>query len=252
MAPRELLTRPTGCHQYAAVPEALISTRFKARGPWLLDSIQLQKLEAATDPFFEGRVGAETEEAAGAAHQEVCSRLLTVFLSGGRELPVKSFKEAINNPACQHEIPAGFSYNLKLGQVQGFIRVTAVNTNEPKRTKSQDQELEIKLTPQSSRVSQELFVALRDWADDVGPSMYQRGLLVIKPFAIICLVVMLIIGLGDFLSPAADPKQVYKAEAHKILGEGVNQSNQQRAIEILLALQTDYTPPVQHSIDLEQ
>lgn len=225
------------------MPEALISTRFKARGPWLIDSTQLQQLEVVVDPFARKRPS-QAAAPSDAARSEDCDRSLTILLSGGRELPVESFKQAFIHPTSQHEIPAGFNYRIRLGNIQAVVRISPDTAKEQAGSKTDDEELEIRVTPRSSRVSQELFVALKDWVEDVEPSAYQRWLLIVRPLARLFLFFMLLVGGFAFFSPATDSKQLYKEEGHKILKDGVNQSNQQRAIEILLALQTDYNPPV--------
>ncbi len=186
-------------------------------------------------------------------------RSLTILLSRGRELQVQSFKQAFVHAGFQDEVPVGLVYKLKLGDTQAFVRVSADADKErdkpasplpgslavTQESKSEGEELEIEVTPRATRLSQELFAVLKDWAEDVGPPFWQSWLLKVRPLARLILAVMLLVGAVTFFSPTTDYKQLYKEEAHKILKQGVNQSNQQRAIELMLALQTDYSPPVQ-------
>lgn len=234
--------------------ELSFPTRFKARGPWLLDSVQLQRLEAAVDEFVQQE---PTNFAALAGRPAVPVRSLTVLLSRGRELQVESFKHAFVHAGFQDEVPVGLVYRLKLGDTQAVVRISADADKERDRPasplpgslavtqESKGEELEIEVLPRATRLSQELFGVLKRWAEDVEPPVLQRWLSKARPAARVILGVMLFLGLVSFFSPTTDYKQLYKEEAHKILKEGVNQSNQQRAIELLLALQTDYSPPVQ-------
>jgi hypothetical protein len=227
------------------MPEPLLSTRFKAPGPWLLDSAQLQRLEAVVDEFVQEQsiqAAALADTGMVAPRLEACSRYLTILLHGS-ELPAGSFKQAFWHTTSQNEVAVGFIYNFRFGDAQALVRVSADTNKEQQGSKDEAEVLEIRVVPQSSRISQGLFVALKAWAEEVGPSAYQRWLLSARGFARFFLAMMLIFGGLAFFSPTTDFKQFYKEEAHKILKEGVNQSNQQRAIELLLALQTDYSPP---------
>src|SRR5882762_1421865 len=94
-----------------------VSTRFKARGPWLLDCDQLQRLESAVEAFGQERTvrGAAADSSRTViSHHEAPSHSLVILMSHGRELEVESFKQAFVHSGSQHEMAMGFDYKFRL------------------------------------------------------------------------------------------------------------------------------------------
>lgn len=93
-------------------------------------------------------------------------------------------------------------------------------------------------------MSQEIFVVMKDWAADVQRLRWQKVIFKLKlPAAVVGAFWGFIFVLGLFSPSPPNFKEQYKQEAPKLLAEGINSANQQKAIELLLALQADYSPP---------
>lgn len=96
--------------------EIFYPTRFKAKGPWLIDSAQLLALDDAIDQYRSKSptVGASNEEH-GLSNTDGDARTITFLLRHDKELQTSSFREAIVNPAAANEIALGLKYEVKLG-----------------------------------------------------------------------------------------------------------------------------------------
>jgi hypothetical protein len=110
----------------------------------------------------------------------------------------------------------------------------------------QSQKLEFNVEPSDHQSSPELFGALQNWAADLGPSASLRAWARYRPLFIILFVFWLLIGaLVPTLPHARNSNDDYTElsdEARKILSEGVNENNQRKAIEIILAIES-HNPP---------
>jgi hypothetical protein len=207
--------------------ELLYSTTLRLKGPWLLETKQLLALDDILGDIPEGQ------------------KSLTVFLSNDRELKSSSFKEAMAHIGSLNELAKGFEYTATTESVRASVRLVRKQTD--KKGEPNAHFFEIKVSPQSEVASYDIFLKLKDWADGVAAPLWQQWLL-FEPrplYRFGLAFTLLIFGLVIF-NPGpstSDYKDAVRQEARTLLRDGINQQNQSRAIELLLALQSDTLPP---------
>ncbi len=240
-------------------------TEARIPGPLLIDANQLQGLDQLIDGHIdalrrerEHLIAASTEKEIGellangllrqdqiadkggwvresvARRLEREARSVTIYLPRGKAVHAKRFAEAMSHPLGEEEAPSGFLLNLKVAAVE-----VRVGVNSP-----WSEDLRIDVDPNDVGVAQELFGALRNWASDVEAPKWQQRWSALNPvFGL--LFYLWILG-GLVLFPLATwstaSKDLQKSEARKLLASGINPSNQQRALELLLAIESDYHP----------
>jgi hypothetical protein len=163
-------------------------------------------------------------------------RYVTIYLSGGRAVRAQRFNEAINHPVDEKEIPTGFRFYLRIGEI----------TAEVKLSRSWRDELTIGVEPSEPEAAQEVFGALRNWGGDVAAPKWQQYWSKARPLVSLLLFMWLMMGL--VVVPLGNwgdrGKNAEKAEARKLVASGINDSNQRRALELLLAIDSEYDPGV--------
>ncbi len=227
--------------------EIFYPTRFKTKGPWLIDSAQLLALDDAVDQYCAKSLAADRgNEKPDFSRADNGTRTITFFLRHGKELQASSFREAIINPAAANEIALGLKYELR---VQGTtasltLETTTVSATTVYGQPIEEMQLNLTVDPRTSALSQEIFVLMKDWATDLQRSLWQKVTFRLRlPAAIIGAIWALIFAVGLFSPSPPNFKEQYKQEARKLLATGINPANQQKAIELLLAIQADYSPP---------
>jgi hypothetical protein len=232
------------------VAELFYPTRHRIKGwPWLIDASQLSALDAAVDQYRSK--SSSVAASAGGRNPGVShdgSRTITFLLRHDKELQTSSFKEAMVHPAAASEIALGFRYEVKLRDTKALLSIEKHSHKSNLlvgESETEDVELNIAVEPRASSVSQELFVVLKDWATDVQVPFWQKFIFTLRPLAWIVLIIWgLIFGTSLFSKPTPNYKEHYKQEARKLLDGGINPGNQQQAIELLLAIEADYSPSV--------
>jgi hypothetical protein len=164
------------------------------------------------------------------------SRSLTVYLPRGKLVEAGCFAEAISHPLGEEETPLGFLVYLRVGEVKARVSLNS----------SWREDLQISVEPNDLEVAQSLFGALRNWASDVEAPKWQQRWLRYRLFFVYFLFLWLFMGLVyiPLIKLGDSATRVQKAEARKLLAGGVTQANEQRAIELLLAIESDYDPGV--------
>src|SRR5579864_4924229 len=99
------------------MPEILLSTQFKARGPWLLDLPQLESLEGLVKRFIAERqeihVDYPSPTKTDNSTRFSWETNINIQLCKNRQLQAKSFREAAQHPLSQDETAIGFTYEVK-------------------------------------------------------------------------------------------------------------------------------------------
>ncbi|HET7107093.1 MAG TPA: hypothetical protein VFI38_09800 [Candidatus Acidoferrum sp.] len=161
-------------------------------------------------------------------------RTITIYLSKGREIEAQRFSEAIVHSQSQDEIPLGFLIYLKVGPVTAHVDLHGAWGDD----------LMIKVKPSEWEKSQELFGLLVNWARDVEPPWWQQMWL--KASGVFGAMLLFLVMFGFVIIPLVNrgdgAKEMYKQEARKLLERGINPGSQQRALELLLAIESDYDP----------
>jgi len=159
------------------------------------------------------------------------TRSSSLYLTRGREIQAYRFSEAASQPVGEQETALGFSSYVKVGEVEAKIRLRS-------------ERISIEVEPNHVEVAQELFGALSNWANDIEAPKWQQRWLQFKELAIALLLFALIIGfvLVPLFNWGNAGKSASILEARKLLASGINSSNEQRAITLLLAIASDYDP----------
>jgi len=164
------------------------------------------------------------------------SRTVSIYLTKGREIIAKNFSEAMNQPVGEDELPVGFAMQLRVGEITARV-ITGGHWHKQMR---------VEVEPNDNEVAQSLFGALSNWASGIEAPKWQQRWLEHKWIASGLLVFWLVFGV--MLIPLSNwseaGKNAAREEAHKLLAAGgINTGNEHRAIELLLAIQSEYRPP---------
>jgi hypothetical protein len=161
-------------------------------------------------------------------------RHVILYLPHGAEIRATRYHQAINEPSGQEVIPQGFMFYLKLGGIEVTVKQTSGDWST---------NLSIKVEPNDAQVSQELFGALSNWAADIEAPRWQQLWVKYSWMSNFLIILTVMIGL---MLPLANWQNAgptaNKAAARKLLSEGINPGNEQRAMALLLAIESDYDP----------
>jgi hypothetical protein len=227
--------------------------------PLLIKETHLLALDKVFDDFIEDRRSEEVDVAG--THPKTVNRhkrSVTIYLAAGRTVKSDRFADAIKQPHVGTEEPLGFRAYLEIGRVKASVSLTKLARNvvqplSPTQFQVQQEppNLLFNVEPSDHQAAPELFGALQNWAVDFAPSALLRAWARYRPAFIILLVVWLFVGalipISAHVRVTSDDYVDYRDEARKILHEGVNENNQRRAIEIILAIASHNRPEVQSS-----
>jgi hypothetical protein len=164
------------------------------------------------------------------------TRLATLYLTRAKEIQAERFSEAISQPVDEEEVPLGIALHFRVGNVTARVRLD--HSWEP--------ELSVDVEPNDIEAAQELFGALSNWASDVEAPKWHQKWLALRPLIVIVLATWFFSGLlaVPLINWGNAGKQVSTTEARKLLAGGINQNNQLRALELILAIESEYDPGV--------
>jgi len=220
--------------------ELLYPTALRLRGPWLLETKQLLVLDEILEQF-------RSRDPRASDHISESKKSLTIFLSRERELKTSSFKEAMSHIASQNEVAKGFEYFVKMQNTATSVRLLPRKRGDQKKQDEEERFLEINVSPQSDVSSHEIFGELRNWADTVEAPLWQQWLLFysrpLYRFGLAFVLIILLAMLLNTAPTAAEYKDALKQQGRTLLRDGINQQNQTKALELVLALESDYIPP---------
>jgi hypothetical protein len=217
--------------------ELVYTTTLRLNGPWLLETKQLLALDEILEQI-------RPHDSGAADRVPENRKSLTILLSKERELKSSSFKEAMTHIASQNEVARGFAYTATDGNTTALVR------RIPQWDKKNDGEavpfFEIKVSPASSSISYEIFGELRNWADSVEAPLWRQWLLFNFRFmfrvGLLFPVVAVLLTLFNTSPGPTEFKDALKQQARTLLHDGINQQNQTKALELVLALESDYIP----------
>jgi len=253
------------------MPELIYPTRTKIRGPILisaaslreLDSIlaeQMQSLRSLQSQMVEERVDETIEESRkggtlGMDVEEERKRYRKIFRSGhlgnestslvlyfsnGGRLKAKSFQEAAAHAEISQNLATSFNLSVECGTIS--LRMTA-------ESDSFDTELTLDVSPSDVEASKNLFSALKRWLREIQAPRLQQWWCTIGHARFVpwtAFVIALFIALGASLGNP--DSNYYKEQARELVKQGISPANQQKALETLLALESDYIAPVSHGV----
>ena len=199
-----------------------------------LDSVMAdeeRRLKGLAKQLSSERRQVQVDEAPKGIGNSEDGRKLSVRFGKAKAFQGGSFEEVLRQPEVEREIATKFEYVLKVGDVECKVRGGKSGAA-----------IHIETFPQHSQEAREAFSALRHWANRIQPPRWQQFLRSIYGLFAFAFIVICLALLPDTSQTAAKDfnKARLKAEAHKLLAGGVQTNEQTRAIEILLALQSDY------------
>lgn len=236
----------------------IYSTQFSEKGPWLLDADALGKLDDVLEAEWTRLSNHETQliergcaeelgarrTSSGDSHainddirerirglvERSRERSLVFSLSNGHKLAVATFAEAGRHHELVRQRVIGAELKMRRGDVRIEVSISRGSN-----------QLAFEARPEESDVARETFGAIYSWCRDVGPPAWHRwwaGSLLLR---IAILWVALAYAATTLLSTGADnSKAELRQEAHRLLKDGITQAEQQRAIAILLAIESEY------------
>ena len=218
--------------------ELLYPTTLGLRGPWLLETKQLLHLDEILERFRCRDPGADD-------YGSESKLSLTIFLSRERVLKTTNFREAMAHIASQNEVAKGFEYIATMQITTASVRLMPRKKDED-NDEEQEPFFEVKVNPQSGSASYDIFVELRNWADTVEAPLWKQWLLfaprILYRVALGIIFFAFIATLFNNSPTAAEYKDALKEQARTLLRDGINQQNQSKALEFVLALESDYIP----------
>lgn len=159
---------------------------------------------------------------------------LTIHFKNGTELHANSFREAARHAEINSAPAKGFALSID-------YRPLKVNI----RTSDRKSEMIISANPSDNSVVTELYGDLRNWAQSVAPKPWQRVWVstdhMLDSFLWMAWVVVALIVF--FPSKQDESKLYFQNQARELLKSGVNASNERKALEILLAIESGYEAP---------
>lgn len=246
--------------------EFIYRTEATLSGPWLVDTDRLEALDKILDDewerlakrnreaiqneldkriedSFEIRLAKETEGELSPTTLESIrkqvetsirnsygykeNRKVTIFYEGDRRVEVESFQEATRQSSLLEGIPVRFDVEGVCGDISFEINIDKYRGA-----------LNISTSPETVSEAKELFAALHRWGATNRPPKWQQ---IWKTWNGIQWAFWLIAVCGGLIAVVI-PGNPYKAQARELVRNGVSQENQQRALELLLAMQSDYRP----------
>jgi hypothetical protein len=241
-------------------------TEIDIDGPWLIEGGRLQELDSVLDKCFEKmrventrmvneRIEAKILERMQERHLTEVDvaklradyeksppwygfdgdkRSVTIYLSGGRTIEGARFSDFLATATLQNEIARGFVATAKVGQTEATVRLASGYFQN---------HLSIKTSPRNNDVALETFGLLQNWQVDVSPKRWQQLWLKVSWLLPMFAVIWLVIGMSVMAGLAdAAPQRQLKEEARQLIRQGINPSNQLRAEQLLLEIESDYVP----------
>ena len=246
------------------MPHIAYETELEVGQPWLIETKSLEELDAVIDTciakirdripaeiereaneyverYFDGSSLTErmerfefyqTEKSASKKYR-VVEKTVTVFLSGGRTAVGTTFKELLILPNVQKERARGFRYRAQLGEA-----VVDVGLSD-----SYGRALKARISPGESELSTELFGIVQNWISEIQPPKWQQIWFNVSWLFRMCLIFWVFLPAIIVSDWRENPgKDALKQEAVELAKHGVDSTNQTRAIQLILALESGYTP----------
>jgi hypothetical protein len=249
------------------MPDFYYQTSIKVTGPWLVDINQLLALDAIVadqwqrlgayrekrinqkveqllaDEIEDARPNLEKKGERDELRDSLRSRVendlynvnyeldVTLLLTGGKKLIAKSFKEASSHVGASDAEVAAFLVNMSVAEVRAYLEFDG-----------RYDQVSLHISPENLPESREAFSAMREWVTQHRPKRWQQ----LWGNLIFFLWVFWLFGVAflgsSWFSIFAKPPSDYQKQAVELLKQGITVTNQTKAIEALLGLQTGYNP----------
>src|SRR6266481_1353908 len=221
------------------------TTHNKKDCPWLIDSEQLLTLDDSLDAHFAKSLaaGATTDGQAGSILANNLQKRIIFSFRHGKQLETDSFREAISHPEVAHEVITGLKYEASIGRTLAVLTLQKANNKGSLPLTDDEVELSIIVEPHGEPLSEQVLTIMRSWSDNIAAPLWHKFLFELRAFWRFILIAWCAI-FGVYLISPSPPsfRDYYKQEARKLLEQGVSSNNQQKAIELLVAIQTGTAP----------
>ncbi len=235
-------------------------------GPWALDNNALEelheivefanselektyneKLESQAEKEFADKLHSSIEEAK--AYQKKYSydtirKDIILISKDESKLKDSSIKELLFDSKIKNFKPKEFSIDLEYGKQNKF------SFDLKQRFEG---ELEYEIISSKSEIEDKINYQLENWLDKYKPFYIQTlWLKTADLITLLSFIVCLISALNISTTYKPNSIQYYQNRIEKIIKSGVNNENQYEALDLLLKISTDYTPPdlkVENRID---
>ncbi len=162
------------------------------------------------------------------------SRMVTVYLSGGRTAFGETFKELATLPRMHEEVPRGFALKAQVGGNRLEVVLKSWGS----------QELVVEVSSDDNAFEQELLGKLQNWLSDIQPKPWLQWWLANASFfsflafawCMLCLFALAVI------SKPENAPSLIRQEAYEMAKSGVNSSNETRAVQLILSIESGYEP----------
>jgi hypothetical protein len=149
---------------------------------------------------------------------------------------VKSFKDAISHAETSQRVATGFDLRISCGPVS--LELSA-------ETGYSTPTLTLDVKPSGSEVVGNLYFALKRWLRGVAAPKWQRWWSAAGNLRLmVWITFLLVLTMGWAIVQGDSDSTYFKQQARDLIKQGVTKDNQQKAIETLLALQSEYPAPV--------
>lgn len=228
-------------------------------GPWLIDLNGLEKLDEIVDYEWtkikehnEVRINEEVEcklkalpedardqkrptiekEVRNSYMYKSDKRKLTMKLKSGNKIVAPSFREASREPGVTNETPVGFVLELKSGEVNAKIAMNEYTRDD----------LSLSMDSPEPSVTRDFFFQIDRWVKCYKPPLWVKIWKSIQGFHWFLMLSIALVYLQFVTTGSGTYKKELTAEAHKIIENGIDSTESNRALEILLLLQSNYVP----------
>ncbi len=227
-----------------AVAKISYPTETSVSRPLLIEAKHLAALDVVFEEFLQSQeaqaANRPAEDESGRRKSERRRqpvRSVDVYLSGGRTIKSDCFSDVIKQPHVSSEVALGFRAYLRTDSAEATVSVVERWTTE----------LKISVENDDGAAARELFGSLENWASEVAAPRWQQ--LWARAQGLMHFLLFMWVFMGLMIAAMAalgvrDKNENYTKEAHALLQKGIDDSNQRRAIELTLALVSEYNPSV--------
>lgn len=215
------------------MPRLIYPTSLEISGPVILSRDALREL----DELVRTQVARlRKQEQSPAGKLAGCKTSVVVLFANGSRIVGSSFDDIEAHLEAAQNVPSGFSLTVESGLVTATVESDEIYHN-----------LKVEVTPSTSEAATIFYSAMRQWAQRMKPPFWQKWWLtiVISPW----IVWILWIGLAGFTWVGvanSSGNEYYKEQARQLVEKGITTDNQLKALQTLLAIQSDYSTTQQH------
>jgi hypothetical protein len=163
------------------------------------------------------------------------ARAVALTLTSGHKLVVERFNEAARHPELAQRHATAFTLTFKRADISVELELSPGW-----------KDFSLKCTPDDREATRDVFGAIYNWSRKYAPARWQRWWSASPPLPLMLLMFYTVI--CSFILASAysgTSKDALRSEAYRLLRSGITASNQTRAIELVLALTSDYPLRVQ-------